>query len=174
MPELVLRPLENDDIQPIAAAFAALGWNKPAAQYLAYLQEQQAGTRDVIVAVWMGVFAGYLTVCWQSSYPPFSEANIPEIVDLNVLPQFRRRGIASALMDAAEERIARVSNVVGIGVGMTADYGAAQRMYARRGYIPDGRGLASSGQPLVYGDHVCVDDDLCLYFTRPARPGSFL
>ena len=170
MPELLLRPLENDDIQPIAAAFAAMGWNKPAAQYQAYLQEQQAGARDVVVAAWEGVFAGYVTICWQSSYPLFREANIPEIVDLNVLPQFRRRGIASALMDAAEERIACVSKVVGIGVGMTADYGAAQRMYARRGYIPDGRGLASSGRPLVYGDHVRVDDDLCLYFTRPAWP----
>lgn len=164
--------LESADIAPIAAAFAQLGWDKPASQYEKYLSEQEAGQRVVMVAH-SGVqnlpileFAGYVTLCWQSHYPPFREQNIPEIVDFNVLPKFRRRGIGAALMDEAEKRATARSAIVGLGVGMTADYGSAQRMYAKRGYIPDGRGLHSRGQPVQYGQSVPVDDDLVLYFTK--------
>jgi GNAT superfamily N-acetyltransferase len=170
MTELLIRPIEQNDIQPIALAFVALGWNKPASQYEQYLLEQEAGQRLVLVAFVPDlVFAGYVTICWQSDYIPFREQNIPEIVDFNVLPQFRRQGIGSALMDDAETRVAAVSPTVGIGVGMTGDYGSAQRMYARRGYIPDGRGLISRGQPVQYGQTIPVDDDLALYFTKFAH-----
>jgi GNAT superfamily N-acetyltransferase len=169
---LTIHLLQPSDIIPIAAAFAELGWDKPASQYEKYLSEQKSGQRVILVA-WAGLqrlqtleFAGYITVCWQSAYAPFRGQGIPEIVDFNVLPKFRRQGIGAALMDEAENRIAAVSPVVGLGVGMTADYGAAQRMYAKRGYIPDGRGLHSRGQPVQYGQSVPVDDDLVLYLTK--------
>jgi len=169
---LTIRLLSPSDITPIAAAFAELGWDKSASQYEQYRTEQDAGQRVVLVA-WVRVqnlptleFAGYVTICWQSHYPAFREQNIPEIIDFNVLPKFRCQGIGAALMGEAESRVAAVSPVVGLGVGMTADYGAAQRMYAKRGYIPDGRGLHSRGQPIQYGQSVPVDDDLVLYFTK--------
>lgn len=164
---LILRPLQANDIAEVAAAFAAIGWGgKDAAQYERYLAEQDAGTRATRFAFVGGAFAGYLNVVWQSGYAPFAEACIPEIQDFNVLPRFQRQGLGTALMDEAERVIAARSPVVGIGVGMTADYGAAQRLYVRRGYVPDGRGLITHGQPVVYGDLVPVDDGLVLYFTK--------
>ena len=105
-PGLVLRPLEAADIEPIAAAFRALGWDKPASQYERYLAEQNEGRRAVLVALLDGTFAGYLTVNWHSEYPPFRQENIPEIQDFNVLPHYRRQGIGTHLMDAAERLIA--------------------------------------------------------------------
>jgi hypothetical protein len=69
-------------------------------------------------------------------------------------------------MDEAERIAGERSPEVGIGVGMTADYGSAQRMYAKRGYIPDGRGLTSDDRFLRWGDMVCVDDGLILWFTK--------
>jgi hypothetical protein len=42
-----------------------------------------------------------------------------------VLPDFRRPGIASALMDLAEEYEGARSRIAGIGVGLYADYGPA-------------------------------------------------
>jgi len=72
-------------------------------------------------------------------------------------------------MDKAENEIAKKSPVAGIGVGMTADYGAAQRMYVLRGYIPDGRGLHYKDHYPVYGETVTVDDDLALYLTKKLR-----
>jgi ribosomal protein S18 acetylase RimI-like enzyme len=113
-----------------------------------------------------GVFAGYVTIRWQSDYAPFREQSIPEIADFNVLPPFRRRGIGTALMDEAERRISERSPMAGIGVGLYADYGAAQRMYVLRGYVPDGHGLSYRGRQVLGGEKVVVDDDLTLHLTK--------
>ena len=91
----------------------------------------------MLLALLSGEVAGYLTVDWQPAYPPFRQEGIPEIQDFNVLPPLRRRGIGGRLMDEAERRIAERASVAGIGVGMFGDYGAAQRMYVKRGYVPD-------------------------------------
>jgi ribosomal protein S18 acetylase RimI-like enzyme len=113
-----------------------------------------------------GKFAGYLTICWKSSYEPFRKESIPEITDFNVLPKFRRMRIGTQLMDRVEEEISRVSSIAGIGVGMTPDYGAAQRLYVLRGYIPNGLGLHWKDHHTQYGEQVRVDDDLVLYLTK--------
>ena len=86
-----------------------------------------------------------------------------------MLEKFRGRGIGSALMDTAEEIAAKFSDTVYLGVGLHAGYGSAQRMYAKRGYIPDGTGV-------WYGGKVCPpyspcenDDDLVLYLSKKLR-----
>ncbi len=167
--KLNIRLLESGDIPQIVEAFKKLDWNKPAPQYENYLLEQKLDRRNVYLAFVEDRFAGYLTVCWVSTYEPFHSAGIPEIVDFNVLPEFRRQGIGSALMDVAESAIAHVSHVAGIGVGMTPDYGAAQRLYVLRGYVPDGHGLYYRNHQTSYGDKVAVDDDLVLYFTKELK-----
>ena len=164
--DLTISLLGPQDIEPLAAAFGAIGWHKPPSLYRGYLAEQQAGGRVVLVARVQGLLAGYGTIRWESDYGPFREQGIPEIVDLNVLPPFRRRGVGSALLDEAERRISERSPVAGIGVGLYADYGAAQRMYVLRGYVPDGRGLCYTGRQVPAGETVRVDDALTLYLTR--------
>jgi GNAT superfamily N-acetyltransferase len=167
VPRTEVRPLTSDDPVPIARAFAEIGWTgKTAGQYRTYLDEQAAGTRDVFVGWLDETFAGYLTVRWASDYAPFRAGGVPEIQDINVLPAFRRRGIASILMDTAEARIATRCGTAGIGVGLYADYAAAHLMYLNRGYLPDGRGVAYRGTTVPPGDPVRVDDDLALMMTR--------
>jgi GNAT superfamily N-acetyltransferase len=164
-----IRDLADHDPERIARALEALGWTKPVETYERDLVEQATGVRAVLVAEVDDAFAGYLTVVWGSPYPPFRDGGIPEIKDLNVLPVFRRRGVGTALMDAAERLASERGPVVGIGVGMDSDYGAAQAMYVRRGYVPDARGLTSHGRHVAWGDTVKVDDDLVLYFTKMLR-----
>ena len=164
-----IRLFDRLDIPEIAESFEEIGLNKPASQYERYLMEQVLKLRDMYIARVNGQFAGYLTISWQSSYAPFREKKIPEIMDFNVLPNCRRMGIGSQLMDRAEAEIAKVSPIAGIGVGMTPDYGAAQRLYALRGYIPDGRGLYYRGRPIQYSDSIKVDDNLALYLTKELR-----
>jgi len=171
MNNLTIRPLESRDVPPISAAFKALGWDKPRSQYERYLSQQRSGTRAVLVAFVEGDFAGYVTVVWTSPYPAFLAAGIPEIQDFNVLPRFRRRGIGTRLMDEAERKISEHSGVAGIGVGMPPDYGAAQRLYALRGYVPDGKGLTSNGNPVRPGDEIIVNDGLVLYLTKTLANG---
>ncbi|WP_199511210.1 GNAT family N-acetyltransferase [Nucisporomicrobium flavum] len=168
-----IRLLEEHDLEEIPAAFAAIGWpGKDAALYRSYLSDQREGSRTVLVAAVDGRFAGYLTVHWRSGYEPFRAAGTPEITDLNVLPHLRRRGIARALMDRAEALIAERSPTAGIGVGLYADYAAAHLMYLRRGYLPDGRGVAYGATPVPPGTPVRVDDDLALMMTRPLSSGT--
>ena len=166
MKQIDIRRLAAADIPIIAAAFAEIGWHKPASQYKRYLAEQQAGERIVWLVHVNQAFAGYVTLVWKSGYQPFREAGIPEIVDLNVLPRFQRNGLASRLLDAAEAEIATRAKIAGIGVGLTADYGPAQILYIQRGYLPDGRGISWNGKTCQYNDRVLVDDGLTLYFTK--------
>jgi ribosomal protein S18 acetylase RimI-like enzyme len=161
-----IRLLQEEDIKPIVTAFQNVGWSKTPSQYQRYLLEQEEGGRMVLVAFNDEQFAGYLTIIWGSDYQSFRAEGIPEIQDFNVLPQVRRMGIGTRLMEKAEEIIARRSSVAGIGVGMTADYGAAQRLYVSRGYIPDGRGLVWRNDAVKYGQQITVDDDLILHLVK--------
>ena len=161
-----IRLLREDDPPKIADAFMRIGWRKPEEQYQRYLQEQAAGSRTCLVAIVHGQFAGYLTLNWRPAYPGFAELNIPEIQDLNVLPEFRRKGIASRLLDQGEAQAARHCSVVGIGVGLHPGYNQAQQLYVKRGYVPDGRGITYQNRYVEEGAHVVLDDDLVLHFTK--------
>jgi GNAT superfamily N-acetyltransferase len=173
MKHLTIRPLESRDVAPMSAAFSGLGWNKPRSHIASYLSEQQRGTRTVFVPFAGGDFAGYVTVAWIPSHPPFRATGVLEIQDFNVLPRFRRQGIGTSLMDEAERKVSERSGVAGIGVGLSPDYGAAQRLYALRGYVPDGKGLTSNVIPVRPGDEITVNDGLAFYLTKtPAEEPS--
>jgi GNAT superfamily N-acetyltransferase len=139
-----------------------------------YLEQEAAGSRTSLVAAVDGEFAGYVTINWRPTYPGFAELEIPEIQDLNVVPTFRRRGIASRLLDMAEAQVARRSSVVGIGVGLHAGYNAAQRLYGLRGYIPDGRGVTYRDQYVGQYVQVMLDDDLVLHLAKQLRTRVFV
>ena len=166
MEAIQIRALREDDPPIISAAFRSVGSNKTVDQYERYLRQQAAGSRACLVATVGEEFAGYVTLNWLPTYPGFVEAKIPEIQDLNVLPHFRRKGIGSRLLDEAEALAARRFTVVGIGVGLHPGYNQAQRLYVKRGYIPDGRGTTYRDGYVEEGAHVVVDDHLILHFTK--------
>lgn len=165
--------LKKNDIQIIVDAFQKANWPKPVLTFENYLQEQLAGARLVWVAQVNNQFAGYVTLKWQSQYEPFTNTHIPEIMDLNVLPLFRKAGVGSMLLDIAEKEAATRSDVVGIGVGLYAGveggYGAAQRLYVKRGYIPDGKGVTYHYEHTIPGNSYSLDDDLVLWFAKRIR-----
>lgn len=163
---MILRKIETADCLPIHKAFKEQGWDKPIAQYQNYVALQNSGQRDIIIAEWQQQFAGYLTINWQPGYPLFKEKGIPEVADFNVLKKYQRLGIGTALMDEAEKRIQKISDYVGIGFGVYKDYGAAQILYIKRGYIPDGNGLSRLDKTLKYGESVVINDDLAFYLTK--------
>ncbi len=163
---ITIRLLKSGDIPLLTSVPSFLNWNVPESYFIGLLSEQKTGKRVILVACVDSNLAGYVTVKWQSDYPPFAEKSIPEINDLRVLSQFRRRGVATALLDEAERRIFERFPLAGIGVGLYADYGPAQRMYALRGYVPDGLGISYKNRPVSPGNDVRVDDDLILYMTR--------
>lgn len=53
-----------------------------------------------------------------------------------------------------------------LGVGVHNGYGSAQRMYGKRGYIPDGTGVWYGEKVCTPYTECCNDDDLILYLSK--------
>jgi GNAT superfamily N-acetyltransferase len=161
--------LDAKTIPQITAVPSFLNFHAPAPYFEKLLAAQEKGEVVFLVARSANTINGFVYIKWRADYPPFAEQGIPEIRDLRVLAEYRRRGIATALMNEAEKRIFIKSKFAGLGVGLYADYGPAQQMYVRRGYIPDGRGLMHHNQPVLPGRDVFVDDDLLLFFIKERK-----
>lgn len=165
--DLSIRQLKSSDIPAIVEGFKKSNWTeKPAATFELYLNEQQNQKRIVWVAFLSNTFVGYVTLKWESLYMHFKEEGIPEIMDLNVLPNYRNLGIGSSLLDTAEKEAASKASKVGLGVGLYTDYGAAQKLYIKRDYKPDGHGITYNYQPTTPGCSYILNDDLLMWFTK--------
>jgi GNAT superfamily N-acetyltransferase len=162
-----LQPLQNSDFDEIVTAFQQIGWDKPKSLFQQYFDEAQHGIRHVLIARDNKQFCGYVTLKWISDYAAFANQQVPEIVDLNVLPAFRRKGTGTMLVQACEQMAKeRGATEIGLGVGLLADYGSAQRLYVRLGFMPDGHGLHYKAHAVQYAESVSADDDLVLYFKK--------
>lgn len=164
-----IRDMTQDDAQIITREEIAQGWNQTAEKYEMRLRHRSDGKCAALVAEYQGNIAGYVHVYPNPENGPFANRGYPEIVDFGVLEKYRRNGIGSRLMDAAERIASEYSDTVWLGVGLHSGYGSAQRMYVKRGYIPDGSGV-------WFHDRVCPpdadcrnDDDLVLYLLKKLR-----
>ena len=164
---LTIRRALTDDAGWMQSGFdGGMGWTKPAGYFAACCAQQERGELILLVAKDGGSYRGHAKVIWQPNYSYLPENGIPEIQDLNVLTGYRRQGITTRLLDVAEALIVERSTLAGIGFGLYADYGAAQRLYIKRGYVLDGRGVAYRDEFVRPGATVAVDDDLVLYLTK--------
>ncbi|PLP58506.1 N-acetyltransferase [Mesorhizobium loti] len=163
-----IRTLDADDLDRIAATDGGPAWNPDPVLWQGYLADAVEGCRIILLALQGQDIVGYGTLLWQSGYPPFKAVGIPEINNLVVAHSARGGGIATAMIGRFEQLAASAGRAaIGLGVGLYADYGAAQRLYIRLGYLPDGRGI-TYGETLVAPDQlVRVDDDLILWLTKP-------
>ena len=164
-----IRPIERSDAEKFHFAFKRQGWNKPAVQFLEYYKQQRYGRRKVFVAECDGEVLGYITLMPEATDGPFAGRGIPEIVDFNVLKAYQHNGVGTALMDAAEREAAKKCDCVCLGVGLHSGYGAAQKMYAKRGYIPDGSGVWYDGEQLTEMAGTFNDDSLNLYLIKQLK-----
>jgi GNAT superfamily N-acetyltransferase len=110
---------------------------------------------------------GYTAIVWESDFAGFRDRGTPPVQQVAVAGPLRRQGVAALLMDAAEQ-LARERGIatLGITVGLFDEYGPAQRLYGRRGYVPDGRGACRGQAPLRKGMQVRMDDDLIMWLTK--------
>ena len=164
-----IRELVEADLPLLAATKGGPAWHGAWDQWrTTYLVEHLNGSRLCLVAMEDGKAVGYGSLIWRPHYPPFAEAGVPEISDMVVAEDCRGLGIGSRLLAAFEARAkAAGRTTIGIGFALYADYGRAQRLYVRRGYVPDGRGVAYAGELVVPGHTYRLDDDLVLFLTKP-------
>ena len=160
-----IRKMQESDIKELSRGFISQGWPSREEILTRYFKEQESGEREVLVAKVEGAVAGYITILPCAKQGPFAEI-YPELSDFNVFEPFQNQGIGNLLMEEAEKRVKLTSDKVTLGVGLHSGYGPAQRLYIKRGYIPDGTGVwYQNHQPAM--NAVCEDiGELVLYLSK--------
>ena len=160
-----IRKMQESDIQDLSRRFISQGWPGREEILDRYFLEQECGEREVLVAEVEGALAGYITILPCAKQGPFAEIH-PELSDFNVFEPFQNQGIGNLLLEEAEKRVKLISDKVTLGVGLHSGYGPAQRLYMKRGYIPDGTGVWYQNQPLEMNATIQNNDDLVLYLSK--------
>ncbi len=163
---ILIRDLQETDIEPIVRGEREQGWDATADKYEMRIKDRDAGKAIAFVAEYNGHIAGYIHVYPDSGSGAFAQQGYPEIVDFGVLEKYRRNGIGSRMMEIAEKTAAKYADAVYLGVGLHNGYGSAQRMYIKRGYIPDGSGVWYQDEICPPYKDCCNDDDLVLYLWK--------
>jgi len=162
-----LHPLRADDLALLAATRGGVAWKGSDGRWNRYLAEQNQGRREVLLADTGEAIIAYGSLACVSQNPSFRSAGIPEIQDLVVAEDYRNAGLGTRMIRALEERARAAGHLrVGIGVGLYRDYGTAQRLYSRLGYILDGTGVSYKNVSVEPGSQVKVDDDLVIWMLR--------
>ena len=160
-----IRKMQESDIKNLSRGFISQGWPSREEILTRYFKEQESGEREVLVAEVEGALAGYITILSCAKQGPFAEI-YPELSDFNVFEPFQNQGIGNLLLEEAEKQVRLISDKVTLGVGLHSGYGPAQRLYIKRGYIPDGTGVwYQNHQPAM--NAVCEDiGELVLYLSK--------
>lgn len=160
-----IRKMQESDIKDLSRGFISQGWPSREEILTRYFKEQESGEREVLVAEVEGALAGYISILPCAKQGPFAEI-YPELSDFNVFEPFQNQGIGNLLLEEAEKRVRLISDKVTLGVGLHSGYGPAQRLYIKRGYIPDGTGVwYQNHQPAM--NAVCEDiGELVLYLSK--------
>ena len=164
-----VRLMKESDIDDFYNAFADQGWHNPKEQFIYYFDLHSQCKHTVLVAESNKKAVGYIIVKHSPEYGPYASTNYAELKDFNVFIPYQRQGFGTMLMGAAEREAAKISDTVCLGVGLHSGYGAAQRMYTKRGYVFDGSGVWY--QDKLLGQYApCInDDDLVLYMSKKLR-----
>ena len=160
-----IRKMQEYDIKNLSQGFINQGWPGREEILARYFLEQECGEREVLVAEVEGAVAGYITILPDAKQGPFA-GMAPELSDFNVFEPFQNQGIGNLLLEEAEKRVRLISDKVTLGVGLHSGYGPAQRLYIKRGYIPDGSGVWYRNQPLEMNATIQNNDDLVLYLSK--------
>lgn len=160
-----IRKMQESDIKDLSRGFISQGWPGREEILTRYFKEQESGEREVLIADLTSAVAGYITILPDAKQGPFAGI-APELSDFNVFEPFQNQGIGNFLMEESENRVKLFSDKVTLGVGLHSGYGPAQRLYIKRGYIPDGSGVWYRNQPLEM-DALCEDiGELVLYLSK--------
>jgi len=160
--QIVQPPL---DAQVLRAVQGGFFWGDAAAIEHAFT-EHENGPSTGILGYQAGRLIGLVIIRWEAHYPPFRAQGIPLIQHIEIRYEERGRGLGGAMLARAEQEIAQRSAIAGLCVGIFDSYGPAQRLYARRGFVPDGRGVCQGHRPLTQGERVVVHHDLLLWLVK--------
>lgn len=150
---IVVRIMDYDDIPSICKAD-----NDERESNIVYLKNQLDNQKkqecSALLALRNNEIAGYVFLYYKCRWGGLANCNLPCVIDLIVFEKYRKKGIATALMDIAEKIAKKHSHKVYLDVCLNSNYGPAQRLYIKRGYVPDGKGV-------YYEEKVCETNAAC-------------
>lgn len=164
--DMLIRSMKIEDAKIINDTYMSYGWHPAMETYENYYKEQEEQKRKVFIAEYEGEVCGLCTLVMNPTEGPWAGMGYPEIVDLSVFFHVHKKGIGNKLLDVVEQEAAKVSDMVYLAVGVHSGYGAAQRIYVKRGYMPDGSGVWYQGKQLEQYAPCCNDDDLLLFMSK--------
>lgn len=169
MSSSIIREMQKDDIELLVKNFT-FSWSSQQAtiqKWQKYYEEHQNQIRKVFLVENENEIIGYGSLLTTLDYSYFKEAAIPEINDVWISENFRKKGFGKQLILHIEnEARKRGYREIGLGVGLYADYGIAQKLYFKLGYKPNGKGITYKTISVVPGEKYPVDDDLILWLTK--------
>ena len=158
----MIRIATPDDFKTILSFYESIGRSKQD-----YFDECAARGCDILIAEEEGRPVGSAVVNWTPKYSLYQKLNIPEIQDIFVIEEARRKGHASAMISFFEKLAKdRKCGHAGISVALSKEYGPAQRLYFKLGYAPDGNGVTYDRSPTEQYRSYPLDDDLCLMMVK--------
>lgn len=167
--KIKVRSMVPEDAKILYDTYLSYGWHPEIETYESYYREQEEGVRLVFIAEYDGDVKGQCTLVLHPSEGPWGGKDIPEIVDLTVFFDIHGKGIGTKLLDVAESEASKISDTVFLAVGVHSGYGPAQRIYVKRGYIPDGSGVWYQGKVLDQYAPCVNDDDLLLFMSKSLK-----
>lgn len=157
--EIIVSEVKYRDLTDFCEAMSQIPWQRDNELYKNYIREHEEGKRVFLYAKYGNLYAGHVSLLWESVYYDFKTNSIPEISDLLVIPKFHRMGIAKILLRNCEDiALSRGFDKCGLGVGLYEDYGPAQLLYMKSGYQLNGKGITTMGNLVKPGSEVTVDD----------------
>ena len=160
---IVVRIMDYDDIPLICKAD-----KDESESNIIYLKNQLDNQKkqecSALLALYNGEIAGYVFLYYKCRWGGLANCDLPCVIDLIVFEKYRKNRIATALMDTAEIIAKNHSNKVYLDVCLNSEYGPAQRLYVKRGYVPDGNGVYYE-EKICETNAICKNDDeltLCL------------
>ncbi|CDR34228.1 GNAT family N-acetyltransferase [Criblamydia sequanensis] len=169
MPLSIIREMQEEDIKSLVDNFC-FPWSSLQAtnhKWQQYYKEHQNQMRTVYLLEYEGEIIGYGSLLHASDYSYFEEAKIPEINDVWISEKWRRKGFGKKLILYIENEARKKGYPeIGLGVGLYADYGNAQKLYFQLGYKANGKGITYKTIPVIPGEKYAVDDDLVLWLTK--------
>ena len=168
MGNMQIRKMTLDDIPFICRAE-----NDESESNVSYLKnhmDNQENNKCVaFIAFYDDQIAGHAFLYYDCKWGGLGNRGLPGVADLVVYEPYRRKGIATALMDAAEREARKVHSRIYLEVCLNSDYGPAQRLYIKRGYVPDGAGVYYEGKVLGLNEACRNDDELTLCLVKELK-----
>lgn len=156
-----IRLMEHNDVLPLCEAELDVS-DENRRYYEQHLANQEKGDCSILLALADGNIAGHVFLYYRCRWGSMKNQGLPCVVDLFVFEPYRRAGIATLLMNACEDIARKYSNRLYLDVGLNSDYGPAQQMYIRRGYLPDGKGAYYKQEICPVDAECCNSDELTL------------